>query len=104
MRVSIVRLGLVIVCAIAGIFSVCSIAGASHQSPLVRPALASEAAPPAPSGAWHFDDDQAEPSLRTTVGQQAGELILLVMLFALSLIGFFRKSERIKTMDRSWLR
>ena len=98
MRRSIARLGLVIVCAIVGILSVCSIAGAAHQSPLDRAALASQAAPPAPADAWHFDDDKAEPSLRTTVGQQAGELILLVMLFALSLIGFFRKSERIKTI------
>ena len=51
----------------------------------------------APADAWHFaEDEDALPAWRQMVGEQAVELGLFTAFATLALIGFFRKSERLK--------
>jgi polyferredoxin len=85
-------------CAIVGALGMFSIAAEARQPAPEPPAAASQTPSPASPDAWHFEDDEAEPGFRAVVRQQAGDLILLVMFLALALVGFFRKSERLKTV------
>ena len=51
----------------------------------------------APADAWHFaEDEEALPAWRQMVGEQAVDLGLFTAFATLALVGFFRKSERLK--------
>lgn len=100
MRRSVAGFILVVLCAAVTppMVSLSASAAALQQSAPDRPAPAAQTAPAPPVDAWHFEDDESAPALGAVVGQQAGELAMLVGLFALALVGFFRKSERLKTV------
>src|SRR5262245_50521558 len=61
------------------------------------PAVAAFQAETAPAGQWDFADDAEDvPSWTDDIKQQGRDLALLTGFCTLAMVGFFRKSERLK--------